>query len=340
MKILNEIEIHSALCGAVKTDQTEEGYVFHRFTEEQEDLYRQTRVERLFNRCFCPAGIKLSFETDSPFLFLKVKTARTPGMLRQFFSFDLKINGVYRERLSNQPDDFSLYAPETVLEQGEWEKTFDLGEGKKKIDLFFPWAVYVTLREIALQDGASFTPCRPEKKLLVFGDSITQGYDVRRSSLAWATAFSEKAGLELSNLAIGGEVMFPELAAAKMPFEPAYIAVAYGTNNWLKAKPDPGFAGIALSFYQNLRKTYPNAKIFALSPIWRADWREERPFGPFSVIANGIREAAREVGARFVDGFSLVPGEKMFYSDLRVHPNDLGFQEYAENLWQTLKNEL
>ena len=339
MKLKPE-EIRSALGGCVRMEETGNGLVFHRFTEEEEEIYRTLKIPRLCHRCPCPAGMKLRFETDSPTLFLRVETERTPGMLRRFFSFDLKVNGVYRARLSNQPDDFSLYTPEFDLPQGEWEKTFSLGDGKKTVELYFPWSVYVTLKELSLADGSAFVSARPAKKMLAYGDSITQGYDVRRSSLAYATQLADRLGLELYNKAIGGEVMFPELAEAKQPFDADLITVAYGTNNWLKTGEDPGFAAIARRFYQNLRQNYPRARIVALSPIWRVDWQEERPFGPFSVISDGIRQAAKEVGALFVDGFSLVPHEKMFYSDLRVHPNDLGFLEYASNLAAALEKAL
>ena len=43
---------------------------------------------------------------------------------------------------------------------------------------------------------------------------------------------ADALGAEEVNKAIGGECFFPELAATKEDFQPEYITVAYGTNDW------------------------------------------------------------------------------------------------------------
>ena len=69
--------VRAITLGAVRIDENEKGFTFHRFTEEQEALYREKRPERQFVRCFFTAGIRFSFVTDSEILSLK-GTLSTP----------------------------------------------------------------------------------------------------------------------------------------------------------------------------------------------------------------------------------------------------------------------
>jgi len=73
--------------------------------------------------------------------------------------------------------------------------------------------------------------------------------------------------------------------------------------------------------------------VVVLTPIWRKDGEEERPFGPFSLVGDILREvAAGREGVRVVDGMGLMPGDPDLFGDLRLHPNDRGFAEFAWNL--------
>ena len=83
------------------------------------------------------------------------------------------------------------------LSVGRQPKEFDLGEGEKEVLLYCPWSAQVIFSEVTVSDGAFVEPVKPEKKMLVFGDSITQGYDAAYacnsyiSRLARTTAMSE-----------------------------------------------------------------------------------------------------------------------------------------------------
>ena len=68
---LNFEQITSVCLGTVRAAETDRGVRLYRFTEEQEELYRQ-RSEDFYKKSFATAGMKLLFETDSETLFLKV----------------------------------------------------------------------------------------------------------------------------------------------------------------------------------------------------------------------------------------------------------------------------
>lgn len=95
------------------------------------------------------------------------------------------------------------------------------------------------------------------------------------------------------------------------------------------------------AFYGALRRNYPYAKIFAITPIWRKDYQGKRAFGPFEAVAAGIRQAVADIpDITVIDGFDLVPHDEKFFSDLRLHPNDAGFAHYGENLCRKIGQAL
>jgi len=129
-------QIQSITIGAVSVEQNSDGIHFYRFTPEQAPL-RQARVRNFPEKITGPAGIRLSFRTNSQTLYLR--TTVTCGSATQSFSFDLLVNGVYNDSLDN----FShLNAEESPsYELGTYEKTFTLGTGTKRVCLYFPWSV-------------------------------------------------------------------------------------------------------------------------------------------------------------------------------------------------------
>ena len=68
---LNLEQIRHICQGAVRVEACDTGVQLFRFTKEQEDYYRQTNMN-FYKKALASAGMKLCFETDSRFLFLKV----------------------------------------------------------------------------------------------------------------------------------------------------------------------------------------------------------------------------------------------------------------------------
>lgn len=142
------------------------------------------------------------------------------------------------------------------------------------------------------------------------------------------------------NKAIGGEIYFPELAKAKEDFEPDYITVAYGSNDWSKCSRE-ALTHNCKDFLCNLSNNYPNAKIFVITPIWRKDMNESRLFGDFKSVEEIIqKQAAAFSNISVIQGFEFVPQNEDLFADLRLHPNDKGFEYYFKNLSKHIKNIL
>ncbi|MBQ8796908.1 MAG: SGNH/GDSL hydrolase family protein [Oscillospiraceae bacterium] len=67
---LNLDTIRSVTTGAVRIAEKKDGIHFYRFTQAQEEYYRD--VSNQYPKTFATAGVMLSFRTDSPSLDLKI----------------------------------------------------------------------------------------------------------------------------------------------------------------------------------------------------------------------------------------------------------------------------
>lgn len=333
---LNIHQIRDITCGAVRVEEKKDGFRFYRFTKEQESLYEKLRQKDLYIKTFATSGICFRFKTDSKtFAFRGVSSK---GSTRSYFSFELFVNGKKAGGVDNfVPAPYTQGNPKTDFPLGDFSAEFELPGGEKEICLYFPWSATVVLNEVALSDGASITPTGFSKKLLVFGDSITQGYDALYPSNKYVTRLAEYLGAEEINKAIGKEVYFPELSATREAFDPDYIVVAYGSNDWNYSTKEE-FLYNCRTFYDNLKKNYPRVPTFIITPIWRKDQTKDRPLGSMESVAAFLEDMAKEEGNRYIiHGAELVPSNEDLFADLRLHPNDKGFDIYFNNLLRQLK---
>ena len=200
---LNFEQIKSIATGAAEVTQEEGGIYFGRFTKEQEYMYQQYSIPQgksLHTRCLGPAGVLLRFRTDSTRLGLKVDVAKCSS--RVYFSFDVFANGKLVGYLDNfKAEELPENYTELQCPLGEFQKEFDLGQGEKEVCVYFPALVCPLIQEVSLDDGAYITPVKPEKKILTFGDSITQGYDALRPTSKYITCLADRLGMEEINKA-------------------------------------------------------------------------------------------------------------------------------------------
>ena len=315
-------QLASIAQGAVKVEQKGELIQFHRFTEEQEKVYETTGYHP---KQYATAGVRLCFKTDATAFDLKVVASK--GSSRTYYVHDVEVNGKYIGSIKGEMQDF----------YGEAEGHFALGVGDKEVCIYFPWSACSMVKEMVL-DGASYVePIKKAKKVLVFGDSITQGYDALYPMNRYAGKVADALGAEEINKAIGGEKFCPWLSDLKEPFEPDYITVAYGTNHWHRATPEQ-YRAIAADFYANLAKHYPNAKVYALTPIWRKDCTDETAFRDFEQLGELIAEVvAPYENMECINCRKFVPEDETLFSDLYLHPNDAGFKYYAEGVVKAIQ---
>ena len=337
MKLTAE-QLLSIAWGAVRIQEEDGGLCLHRFTEEQSAYYERADEDFYF-KSRAASGARLVFRTDSRTLSMTAVISR--AVKRRFFAFEVYVDGTFIGSMDNYDgvifgDKYDLID----LPWGRFSKEFALGDGEKTVMIYLPWAQRLVLEDISLEDGASLIPVRRNKTLMVYGDSITQGYDALWPSHRYTSRLADALRAEELSKAIGGEVFNPSLAKLKDPEEPDYILVSYGTNDWEKTTWEV-FSQNCPAFFRTLCSNYPHARIFVLTPIWRKHHMEQHECGAFAGIADYIRQsAAFSPNVSIHEGFYFVPADETWFSDGRLHPNEKGIASFFENLWNSIQPTL
>ena len=329
---LNNETLKPFLKGVLSVRREEDWLCLFRFTEKQSNYYFEKTPDTLYPKTRATAGMKLECVTDAEEISFDFRVFAASS--RTFYSIDLYIDGIFCDE---------MYVM-NFLRKKSGRAVFPLPEGTHRLTVYFPNLMRMDIANVLLK-GASFAdPVASKTKILCLGDSITQGYDAYHSSLSYVNRLSQALDAEILDQAIGGEVFDANILDADLPFDPDLITVAYGTNDWAVRASREEFLDNAERFFQKIREIYPDKKIVYISPIWRGDY--QRPFGnqdtavgAFDASVRDLQALARKNGLSVVDGFPLTPHHSDFFADQILHPNDLGFGFYAENLLMVLKKE-
>ncbi len=148
----------------------------------------------------------MDLKTDSR--TLKLSGCVRLASSRNFFACDILVDGAL---VCTQKGELSPSA-----EEQHFSVAVEMGDGTKCVKILFPWSVGMSVSSFELDDGASVEAIKKSGNALVFGDSITQGYDASIPSRAYAANLEAVLNVNVINKAIGGEFFWPELAARRM----------------------------------------------------------------------------------------------------------------------------
>ena len=326
MKLTKE-QLKSILIGAVEISEENGKFSFSRFTEKQIAYYKEKSPLNLFRKVHASAGMRLDFLTDGDTLSFdfQIKSASS----RTFYSIDCYIDGIFCDE---------VYVM-NVLCKKRGSVSFAIPEGIHRVSVYFSNLMRTDIENIILENASILTPIKSKENILFLGDSITQGYDAYHSSLSYANRIARALDANILNQAIGGEIFDADILDENLPFDPETVIVAYGTNDWALQSSFDALIDAAKCFFLKLKSIYPEKKIVYISPIWRGETEKASfPTGTFENTAKALASLATDCGLFVVDGFSLTPHLADFFADKNLHPNDLGFAFYAENLLDSLKN--
>ena len=315
-------EMKKYITGYLETFE-EDGYTsFSRFLPNQAKLLKDRGHSPKEN---ASAGMKMEFITDGDGFSFKYRVLA--GSSQKIFGIDVLIDGI---------DTYCVYKCEDSYE-GELVYNIEK-EGTKRVTVYFPNLSKISIKEFCV--NGSMEPVKRKLKYLALGDSITQGYVTRHPYLNYVNLLAEKLDADVLNQAIGGDIFYPQSLdeAQKELFMPDIITVAYGTNDWSRGLSlyEP-----AKAYFSKLRSIYANVRIFALTPIHRnAIQGVIKADGTLEDARQMIKKAAEECGVTVIDGNDLVPHSEDYYCDKNLHPNELGFVFYAENLFREIKKYL
>lgn len=317
---INDLLNREYFKGCLNVVKTENGITPVCFTEQQ--LNKFGEVDFYNPRVRCLAGISLECNTSSEFIrFLFTINS----CIRDWFYFDVYINGSFFKSVEYDP---------LIGEQQEFFFEIPATDGNfKNLKFYFPQNLEMVLNEFEVSNQAVCNPAENyPKSLLCHGDSITQGMDALHPSLTYPTILSRSLGMNLLNQGVGRHLFDAKTLDEALSYKPDVITVAYGTNDWGRCANIDQLRENCYEYYRNLSRYFPEANIFALTPLWRVNWKEKKLTGTFQDIAAVIKDVCCHFqGISVIDGLDLVPHRLGYFND-GVHPNEEGFSKMAAGL--------
>ncbi|GIP34421.1 SGNH/GDSL hydrolase family protein [Paenibacillus sp. J2TS4] len=286
----------------------------------------------------CTAGGQIRFQTDSRKLAIRVQLSGPANMSHMpstgqcGFDCYVEIDGDNR------------YGCTTVYDHTRTDyevNLFDVDDKRmRSITLYFPLYQGVESVELGLETDAVLqapVPYASDKKVIIYGTSITQGGCASRPGMAYPNIMSRSIPLEFINLGFSGNGRGePELARILCEIEnPGCYVLDYEANC---VSPDK-LRETLPEFIRILRASHPEVPIVVLSKI---RFSRER-LNP-SLLQNRLinlqtqKETVERLRAQgdhnihFYDGSTLL-GDR--YDECTVdgtHPTDLGFLLMADGL--------
>ena len=314
------------LVDLVKIVENNGVYKFFRMTAQQGEILKQ--INDFYMKSTATSGIKMDFTTDARAIEFTGRFSE--GSSRKYAFFDIYVNGVLTAHPGTgdypQNPDFSIRLP--------------LDGKTNRVTIYFPCLARTVLKSFELIGASSVDAVKKNRKLLCYGDSITQGFDCLRPSSHYVYRLAEALDAEEFNKGIGGERHVPALVACEEPFTPDYILAAYGTNDWAHETPQL-LEEKCSGFYKTLAEKYTDIPVITITPIWRSNifsFAEHVKFESFQQVEDCIlRVTAQYPNITVIKGFDLVPHDKSYFADWGLHPNDAGFYHYGENLLAALQ---
>jgi lysophospholipase L1-like esterase len=194
-------------------------------------------------------------------------------------------------------------------------------------------------------DGGQVAPAPRQPRLLVYGDSIAQGWSASEPALSWPAVAGRALGLDACNLGFAGAGR-GELAVAEQlaGCEAEALTLAFGTNCWERVPMGAAMlTEVTRSFIQVLRSGHPTAPLAVLTPIVRP--AAERTANRFGADLRSLRTAIETAvrGLRsdgdtkliLLDGAGLVAAGDLADG---IHPGDAGHQSMAAAVTRALRD--
>ena len=307
-------QIKNLTVGALTVTETPEGIAFSRTTPTQRAAYK-TVFEAWAQRSDSTTGIRIDFHTDA-----------------SAFTATVAATGKYEVLV----DDLTAYF-EVLTENSKIYIPLDGLD--HRITLVLPCHTPGMIKSIELENPSYITPHKYSRKVAFYGDSITQGATSEKDSQCYTWLLTRYFDFESYNFGVGGIRFQPE-TVEDVGIDPELVFIALGTNNYGSNRPLELLQENCPAFFDSIKALYPKAKIFCITPIWRADGEIVKNVGTIHDARALIETEARNRGMIIIDGFTLVPHRTEYYADERLHPNDLGFAQYSMNLLKAISPHL
>lgn len=303
-------------------DGIEGGIIPRRFCKAQEEVY--SSHEAYFLRTRATSGVRLECRTDAS--ALEVSFRAFAGSAKDWYGFDLKVDGKLWGHFEGK-----------LQESDHIHWSHPLPRGEKQVSLYLPCLTGVEILEVRLESAAVLEPIEYAEKILVMGDSITQGYSAHFPSMTYVAQTAAYRNADYMNQAIGGETFHPEIITP-LDWKPTMAIISYGSNDWA-LKDRQRLLADGGAFLERFHSLYPTLPTVVITPVWRVDSPTRRGDDFRIEETDGIIQSivAKYPNMRAVCGQKILPQIKELLDDV-AHPNELGFTVYAKRLCAAMDN--
>lgn len=265
-------------------------------------------------------GIRLEFKTDAGKITFDYRATHSHERAN---TVDLYVNGVLT----------SVYY---IGENLKGKVEFSLPQGENRVCIYLPNECELAIKNFTIDGGYKAIKDKG-MKLLILGDSITQGAGPDIASAAYAHALQRKTGYNIVAQGIGGYRFEPKDLTTVDGFVPDKIMVFLGTNYYeaeCLTRCNYDYEKATYEYFDKLTGLYPTTPIICVTPLWRTrDLNMER----FSWCISTIKSAcAKHEQITVADGFDMMPNVVACLSD-GVHPSTYGSELLAQNIAKFMK---
>ena len=293
-----------------------------RFSQERMDDYNEYNETAKIKAPYfeCTTGVRMDFYTDADTI-----------------SFHYSVTAGFFDGSADHPvDTFNIY------ENGEYKSSQKVVKGmpgdvvyrrkstdpESRITILFPGYHGVSL---SMFDLGNTRPVEEyDHKILVFGDSISQGLFAEKPGDNYIHQVCSTLNADYMNLSVGGEIFRSAALDEEIHFDPTYILVALGTNDYYGGVDKGAVSGNAISYLSRVKEIYPDVPITVISPFGNI---------PADYIA-AIGAAAQATDCHFVDGTTLISRQTTSWNADNVHPATPGFNEITAAFTPILQEKL
>lgn len=250
----------------------------------------------LLERARMPAGVRIGLVTPSRHLALTLLADPDSSPV------DVVVDGDHVHRCPVVEDPMVL----------------DLGptDGEREIWLWLPQYGRVSVRELAVDDGATVgVPGRVQSPWLTYGSSITQGRQADGPLDTWPARVAGELDLDLTCLGFGGQCLLDPLVARVMAAQPAaVISLCLGINVYGRASHGPRtLLPALLGFLAQVRDGHPDTPLVVITPVATRCPPERRNAAGMTLaqVAQDVRAAVDLTSREGDDRLVMVNGHEM-----------------------------
>ncbi len=293
-----------------------------------------SKVERLEGLSNNTSGIRARFYTDSCNIRITAENGQVAEYIHMPSSatsgFDIYLNNIFKNNV--RPVYGKIKFDETVVLQAQNRMNL--------VDIYFPLYNSVKSFSFELDKGALLERAEePDKPILFYGSSITQGGCASRPGNSYVNMLSTMLERNIINLGFSGSAKGSiPVAEYIASLDLAAFVYDYDHNapdtEWLKATHD--------KFFKVIRDKKPELPVIMMSRPGYEKWSGIAPANTAVVMTtylNALNDGDKNV--YFIDGKTLFGtyGRDRCTVD-GTHPNDIGFERMAESVYPVLKEIL